>query len=103
MPQTAVGRSKDLLAELFGLETPTTDASAVNRARPFLPVGHLRCAGVRGWRGVRDVGRGTADFRAVLRLADEPEAKPLPRPWLPELVACAVATTPYSPHMADNS
>src|SRR6266536_978989 len=34
MPQTEVGRSEDLLAELAGwvaLETPTTDPAAVNR------------------------------------------------------------------------
>ena len=34
MPQTDVGRSEDLLAELatwVRLETPTTDAAAVNR------------------------------------------------------------------------
>jgi len=34
MPQTDVGRSEDLLGELAGwvkLETPTTEASAVNR------------------------------------------------------------------------
>ena len=34
MPQTDVGRSEDLLAELAGwvkLETPTTDPAAVNR------------------------------------------------------------------------
>ncbi len=34
MPQTQIGRSEELLAELAGwvrLETPTTDAAAVNR------------------------------------------------------------------------
>ena len=51
--------------------------------------------------------QGSGEFPSgLLRPAREGEAlrpKALPRPWLPALLPSAVATTPYSPHMAESS